>query len=387
LTGIWAVLGTALVVHGGAVRRLSLRWLGFALLGYAVLDTVFFEAQKLPRADWGTAAFLLAVACCVVGLVDGLRSESDPSPAGAAALVVAGGLATAAVIDVVRAHGADLRGLALLGLAIVLGGLSAAVLPRKRNLATILWLEALVVGLAALPQLLHGIGLVAVLAASSVGIAAVGVRAREPRLQVAALAPLAGAAGITFVTLATPRELFVETHRLWDGLVALVLVLGALAGLLALNRPATPDRPDSLDHAVELSRPGFELTAIWVLAVLALDTASTGVLQLVTWSGATYGSGQAAVSTVWSLVALGALALGIVRELPIVRLTGFAMIAVTLGKIFFYDLSSLSAVARALSFLAVGAVLLASGFFYQRLTSRQESRKTPEAAPQPTTQR
>ena len=37
-------------------------------------------------------------------------------------------------------------------------------------------------------------------------------------------------------------------------------------------------------------------------------------------------------------------------------------------KIFLYDLARLSSVTRALSFLGVGAVLLAAAFFYQRLT-------------------
>ena len=45
----------------------------------------------------------------------------------------------------------------------------------------------------------------------------------------------------------------------------------------------------------------------------------------------------------------------------------FAIFGVSLAKIFLYDLSRLSSVTRALSFLAVGAVLLLAGFFYQRL--------------------
>ena len=45
------------------------------------------------------------------------------------------------------------------------------------------------------------------------------------------------------------------------------------------------------------------------------------------------------------------------------------MFGISLAKIFLYDLAALSSVARALSFLAVGAVLLLGGFFYQRLGS------------------
>jgi uncharacterized membrane protein len=41
----------------------------------------------------------------------------------------------------------------------------------------------------------------------------------------------------------------------------------------------------------------------------------------------------------------------------------------SLVKLFLYDLAFLSSVARALSFLAVGAVILVGGFFYQRLAA------------------
>ena len=53
------------------------------------------------------------------------------------------------------------------------------------------------------------------------------------------------------------------------------------------------------------------------------------------------------------------------------RLAALGLFALALGKLFLYDLSTLSSVSRALSFLAVGAVLLLAGFFYQRLSSSE----------------
>jgi uncharacterized membrane protein len=50
---------------------------------------------------------------------------------------------------------------------------------------------------------------------------------------------------------------------------------------------------------------------------------------------------------------------------------------VSLAKIFLYDLPSLSSITRALSFLAVGALLLLGGFFYQRLSSTRGSDYVP----------
>jgi uncharacterized membrane protein len=56
-----------------------------------------------------------------------------------------------------------------------------------------------------------------------------------------------------------------------------------------------------------------------------------------------------------------------VKQLPAFRVAGFALFGVSLAKLFLYDLSELSSVTRAFSFLAVGAVLLIGGFLYQRL--------------------
>lgn len=47
---------------------------------------------------------------------------------------------------------------------------------------------------------------------------------------------------------------------------------------------------------------------------------------------------------------------------------------ISLAKLFLYDLTTLSSLARALSFLAVGALLLLGGFFYQRLSEQLEDR-------------
>ncbi len=64
---------------------------------------------------------------------------------------------------------------------------------------------------------------------------------------------------------------------------------------------------------------------------------------------------------------------GLKRRAPGFRLAGFALFGISLAKLFLYDLSTLSSVARALSFLAVGAVFLIGAFFYQRLSARPEA--------------
>ncbi|MGH3103576.1 MAG: DUF2339 domain-containing protein, partial [Gaiellaceae bacterium] len=117
--------------------------------------------------------------------------------------------------------------------------------------------------------------------------------------------------------------------------------------------------------------------AIWASGVLAVYAVSLSILELSESVGgadltAEFQRGHTAVSAFWGLVGLTALYLGLTRRRPPLRLAGFALFGVSLVKLFVYDLSTLSSVTRALSFLAVGAVLLLAGFFYQRLSAAEE---------------
>ena len=49
------------------------------------------------------------------------------------------------------------------------------------------------------------------------------------------------------------------------------------------------------------------------------------------------------------------------------RIGGLALLGLSLAKLILYDLTSLSSIARAFSFIAVGALFLVGGFFYQRM--------------------
>ena len=54
------------------------------------------------------------------------------------------------------------------------------------------------------------------------------------------------------------------------------------------------------------------------------------------------------------------------RSLPL-RVASAAVIVLTVLKVFFIDMSDLTGIYRALSFLGLGAVLIGIGWFYQRL--------------------
>ena len=69
----------------------------------------------------------------------------------------------------------------------------------------------------------------------------------------------------------------------------------------------------------------------------------------------------------FGLVGLSLLYLGLRRTGRMLRIGGLALFGLSLAKLVLYDLTSLSSVARAFSFIAVGGLFLVGGFFYQRM--------------------
>jgi uncharacterized membrane protein len=112
--------------------------------------------------------------------------------------------------------------------------------------------------------------------------------------------------------------------------------------------------------------------------VVGLYAASLVILQLFEWAPdvgvhASFQRGHTAVSALWGVVGLVVLYAGLVRRTRSIRVAGLALFALSLAKLFVYDLANLSSVTRALSFLAVGAMFLLAGFFYQRLSAERKS--------------
>ena len=68
--------------------------------------------------------------------------------------------------------------------------------------------------------------------------------------------------------------------------------------------------------------------------------------------------GQSWLSAFWAAAGLGALIVGMVRRSVNVRLGGLALLALVIGKVWTYDLAELEELPRALSFVALGLLLL-----------------------------
>jgi uncharacterized membrane protein len=87
--------------------------------------------------------------------------------------------------------------------------------------------------------------------------------------------------------------------------------------------------------------------------------------------------GQAILSAFWSLLGLGLLWTGLRRDLRPLRLAGFALLAIAVGKVFLYDMAALDRGYRVLSFVVLGLLLLAGAYAYQRLRHGKNVLRTP----------
>lgn len=120
------------------------------------------------------------------------------------------------------------------------------------------------------------------------------------------------------------------------------------------------------------TRPRWYSTTAAVVAVgLALAYLSLEVRRLFHGPDLTEGlnsdAEQYSYSAVWLGFGVALLAAGtLFRSLP-VRIASAAVILLTVLKVFLIDMSDLTGIYRALSFLGLGAVLMGIGWFYQRL--------------------
>jgi uncharacterized membrane protein len=333
-----------------AVLALRFRTTALVLLGATVLLVGLYDLSQLadPQRWWACAP--AAGAALVVALAIELAAESSGVRIEALAVLVASGAFAAGAVAGLLG-GAEGYGLLAVGAGyLAVGG---AVLHRRRDFASALGVVGLVFMLVASRELLDGTWLVLAWAAAC---AVLALAARfEQRLEYAALVFLALGLAHALSVEAAPRHLFVSQRSPGTGFAALVLLVAAIA-VFAYERV--------------LGRAAL----LWTGAVLVLYAASLGVLQLAESAGASvdtaFQRGHTGVSALWALAGACLLYAGIRRGERALQFGGIALFAVSLAKLFLYDLAFLSSITRALSFLAVGAMLLAAGFAYQRLSAR-----------------
>jgi hypothetical protein len=105
-------------------------------------------------------------------------------------------------------------------------------------------------------------------------------------------------------------------------------------------------------------------------------------LEMVQWSFVSgFGAGyKILLSVLWVSFAVAMIIIGIKRRQAVMRITAMVILGITILKMFFYDLSSLSTIYKTVAIIAIGGLFLVGAYFYQTLSKQNE----PEAdQPQP----
>ncbi len=365
VTGLLVAAPVAALAAGLAHRLRGVELGAAVVLGLAVVKNLAFDVTQLetPQRSWTmliVAAGLLAAGFAFARFDPWARTLDALWMAAVAASVP---FAVIGLFDLLDGdwHRIDRTGAALLVPTLAYAALAAVVFreERLRDLSTLLWSCALVVGAIAAALLVGGTPLTLVWAAVAALLAWLSHRTGEVRLQAGAAAYVVLAVGHALVRDAPPTDFFESSRHPAAGAGAVAAAaLAVLALALVLRIPA--ELQGRVSRTPVLVLAGVLVTYAVSLVVLELFELGGGRIE------SRFEHGHVAVSALWGVLALVLLYLGLTRRLTL-RLAGFALFGVTLAKIFLYDLRTLSPVARAMSFLAVGAVLLLGGFFYQRL--------------------
>ena len=381
-----AAMAAAVIVFAPHARRLGL---ASAALGVALGDVALGLAlDGLPLAfAWSATAIGLAA------LVARLRRGDDllVSRAALVAQVALAGL-HAALVDVgpdlvAATETAPADAAPAVAAFVVTAIASSALLARDRA-----WRDGLfAVGLAGaaylVALLLDGPELVAAWAAGAVLLAELGIRRRDLVATAGAVGHLACAAIHTFAFEAPVTALLDGSDDLLAAAIALTACAiaawrcGVAAGQFrgaenaagvprdAAEGSAAGGAPEGAEGSGGAASHDLKPLALfaWSLCgVVALHLASVGV---VTAAGAGPRA-QTLLSVLWGLAGVTALIVGLVRDVAPLRAGALTLLLAALGKVFLYDLATLTPIARVASFIALGLLLLSGAFAWQRIRER-----------------
>jgi len=345
----------ALVAAIGVAVLRGWEWLAVAAYVVSVPQAVAWLNAEHDSRLWLTlvvaTAFWLLYVAAAIG--HELRMPTKSLRPSSASLLLANAAVTAAagwwlLDDVGHRTGANVWLFALAAAHVVLGTLllrSRA----SREIALLLYCVAAALVGVALALTLHGPALVAAWSLEAVVLAWAGRWTSTPDRGLVASSVFAGAATVhVLVFEVPPASLAYGLHSIPVAIGAVALLLLALAGIAA----AYSDVREPL---------------AWVGAGLAVYLASGLVVDL---AGASTGhstqTSQLALSGFWGALGFAAILVGLIRRKRTLRLGGLAVLALAVGKVFLVDLAQLESIWRVGSFLAIGLLLLAGAFAYQR---------------------
>ena len=355
----------------GVFSRDGLRNASTILWSIGLVFLVGAEAALVTDDVWRTVVIVLTG--LAVGALGPTLGEMRLWLAGGSLTLVTSAVALLAQVQPWLEEGQIELRVALVSVACAVSALGLPALvwgvARWRDLSTVLWSVGIVAVLATERVLVDDLRWTAfVFALTAAVLALVAGPLGEWRLW---LAGLFLATGTTVATLGTQTQLshfFEASESPAGGVWVLASCILAIA-VIAVTAPGARERLGLAAVAGGLALYGLSLGILEIAVRATGGSVETG-----------FERGHTAVSALWALLGLSLLVVGLLRGSVAIRYAGLALFGLSLAKIFLYDLSSLSSVARAFSFILVGALLLAGGFFLQRLSDRIGPPRPPTAA-------
>ncbi len=157
------------------------------------------------------------------------------------------------------------------------------------------------------------------------------------------------------------RALYIEDANAWYFIsrYACILISAVLLGVsYYLGKQKHLNKP--LDHILEIA------CHIWFLTII-----SNEIIHWLQIQGSP-NADKLALSIWWGIYAIGLIAYGLIRQKKYLRLGGILVFAVTLIKLFFYDLQHLDTLPKTVIFVTVGISLLIGSFLYNKYQERME---------------
>lgn len=195
-------------------------------------------------------------------------------------------------------------------------------------------------------------------------------------------------AGLVLLVLATVKVLTVDlsfyaapwhaplVNQTFMAFALLVAAYAVAARLYARDAARVGERAGHVGAEERSVAPALVVVAN-ILAVVALSAEAAGYFDAgrvaLTDTGRLRDLGlakQLSLSVVWALYGAGLLLAGRVRDVRLLRVMSLALLSLTTLKVFFWDLSSLDRVYRIISFIVLGAILLAVSYLYQKSQQR-----------------
>lgn len=373
LSALWAMYGVAALLVGITRRLAIIRFAALFLLGTTALKVLVIDLSYYDLGWHRTifnetfAAFAMVIAAFVLGAWWYSRAENIEAAERQTIIPLLIGAANLLLLVALSAE--------------IIGHFNRAFIPQLEG-PTAMWIEEKKqFGLSVLWTLYGGAAF------------AVGIRRNSKMLRIGSLVLL----GLTIFKLIAVDLFYYDSA--WHTLIfnqtfgAYALMIAALASGIWLY-----SRSEKVGETEKLSVRPLMIVVANLLAIIALSAEAWGYYgKQISSAASTIMAGdndpladlrlaqQLSLSIIWIIYGGAMLTLGILRRSRLSRIMGLLLLGLAIFKVFILDLASLNRSYRVVSFIFLGAILLAVSLLYNRfsflfLNTREDEGKTEQRA-------